>query len=147
MQFVGDTMSNPHVVPADFLPAVWGLTGGITDPARLGLYGFGGSGDIPRADSMINTAAQSTAQGQASGDGYAATSQEMASSAISNDDNPPPWLWSPGASQEPAQFHGAPGEDVDVNMDEGFNWQGFQEDLNKFESANGGTTVGWAAGF
>ncbi len=150
MQFVGETLSNRHVVPADFLPAVFGLTEGMTDPARLGMYGFGGPGDIPRADTMINSASTSVApsQGQGSGDASAYPgSQMIPSNTFSNDDNPPPWLWSPAPSQEPSQFAETRSEDMDVNMDEGFNWQGFQEDLSKFEIANGGSTVGWATGF
>ncbi|KAK8111930.1 Bikaverin cluster transcription factor bik5 [Apiospora kogelbergensis] len=57
-------------------------------------------------------------------------------------DNPPPWVWpDPGWNWGPGGASGAPAlttpvalpDDVDVNMDEDFNWQDWQQSIRGFE--------------
>lgn len=58
-----------------------------------------------------------------------------------NEDNLPPWLWPatgspPDILRMPSNMNA---EEMDINMDEGFDWQTWQESLGRYElEANGG---------
>ena len=55
-----------------------------------------------------------------------------------NDDNLPPWLWPATGSPDILRMPYM-NEDMDINMDEGFDWQTWQESLGRYElEANGG---------
>lgn len=63
-------------------------------------------------------------------------------------DNPAPWLWPIGGSPDILRMPSANGEDMDVNMDETFDWQTWGENLGRYElEANGGRAGStWAPG-
>ncbi|KAH8894204.1 hypothetical protein GQ53DRAFT_780281 [Thozetella sp. PMI_491] len=156
MDFVGEAMSNPHVVPHDFIPAMWNISDNLHNPGHLDMYGLnvpggmldiGGNTMTPGAVPPLASALRSKPSPGASG--YSAHS-EASPGGTPGDDNPPPWLWSPGpvSTVEATDYSTMQSDDYDMNMDEGFNWQGFQEDLSKFEMATGGGRGGaWGSGF
>lgn len=57
----------------------------------------------------------------------------------------PPWMWPDNGLGAASNM---PGEDLDVNMDEGFDWQNWQESLGRFElETNGGpANAAWGPG-
>ncbi|KAK8856285.1 fungal-specific transcription factor domain-containing protein [Apiospora arundinis] len=71
-----------------------------------------------------------------------AATQSDSSETTPQLDNPPPWLWSDaGWNWVPGAANGVPAlaapvalsDDVDVNMDEDFNWQDWQQSIRGFE--------------
>ncbi|KAK3392758.1 fungal-specific transcription factor domain-containing protein [Podospora didyma] len=73
---------------------------------------------------------------------------QQPSPAFSRDDLPP-WLWSSNTGADDAiRVPNLNHVEMDVNMDEGFDWQNWQESLGRFEmEANGGAASGaWMPG-
>lgn len=156
MDYISDAMTNPAFTPAD-LGVLWGRSkdgnGGTT-------FGFSAS-DIPDTNLLgyqvnhhdsnntnhpIN--AQHHQQHPLPGGNVAGAD---IISPIINYDHPPPWMWSSandGSSGEMLRVPNWTPEDGDVNMEEGFDWQNWQESLGRFEmEANRGFGNGtWATG-
>lgn len=71
-----------------------------------------------------------------------ATQSDSVKTTPQLDNNPPPWVWpdpgwnwGPGSSGPPANLTApvALPDDIDVNMDEDFNWQDWQQSIRGFE--------------
>ncbi|KAK4239317.1 fungal-specific transcription factor domain-containing protein [Achaetomium macrosporum] len=59
--------------------------------------------------------------------------------SMNDDSNLPSWLWPTNGSPDILRMPSTGGEDMDMNMDEGFDWQTWQESLGRYElEANGG---------
>lgn len=158
MDYISDAMANPAFSPAD-LGVLWARP---KDEPSATTFGFSAS-DIPDADltlgNQVNQHGSSnnnTINGQQSQQqqqplpGGDAPRADLASPII-NYDHPPPWMWptaSDGSSGEMLRVPNWTPEDGDVNMEEGFDWQNWQESLGRFEmEANGGFGNGtWATG-
>jgi hypothetical protein len=72
---------------------------------------------------------------------------QMAHTPLNNhDDNLPPWLWPTNGSPDILRMPNSGPEDVDVNMDEGFDWQSLQESMGWYDveayGGRGGSTWG-----
>lgn len=66
--------------------------------------------------------------------------QQTGGTTAGLEENLPPWLWPPTTGSNdllnvPNQIDL---EDIDVNMDEGFDWQTWQERLGRYEVSGGG---------
>lgn len=142
-----DTALRTPFEPSQFIPLAWSV-GPPLDIARDAILGFS-NGDVPRAD---DHGARTTSMGPLidSGPGYASAApaggqQHPAAGVQLRDDNPPPWMWSPGPLPVANQLPGPPVDDMDVNMDEGFDWQNWQESI-QLEMSGGGTGGVWGQG-
>ncbi|KAK3936404.1 fungal-specific transcription factor domain-containing protein [Diplogelasinospora grovesii] len=153
MDILDTVMNGSAPFNARVLPTLWSSGTDSVEIARSAVFGFS-SGDIPRVDHNM---AYATRMMEENNNGQTSSSfpstlppqhpsiMSMMASPPLKDDNPPPWLW-PGAlpgtdtgagmSSEIDQFANVPGvvDDMDVNMDEGFDWQNWQESLNRFTS-------------
>lgn len=71
--------------------------------------------------------------------------RNMAATPLRDHRDLPPWMWPDNGLGAASTM---PGEDLDVNMDEGFDWQNWQESLGRFElETNGGpANAAWGPG-
>ncbi|EGO53307.1 hypothetical protein NEUTE1DRAFT_92483 [Neurospora tetrasperma FGSC 2508] len=153
MDFLDPTMTNQGFNPQEFIP-LW--RGPPFDPSRPPVYGFS-NGDIPRMDSAANFNPatipdfnRSTTPAPTGGNQLhhtpgpgpnMNTAQGMQVQSPVKDENAP-WLWPGPGLPEMLRVPNFQVEDMDVNMDEGFDWQNWQESLGRFEmETNGGSTA------
>ncbi|KAK4210651.1 fungal-specific transcription factor domain-containing protein [Rhypophila decipiens] len=151
MDYISDAMANPAFSPAD-LTALWPRP---KDDGAAATFGFS-AGDIGTEMTLgyqVNhhDSNQNNRQQQHSLSGGLDGGRADMTSPLINYDNPPPWIWptaSDGSSGEMLRVPNWTPEDGDVNMEEGFDWQNWQESLGRFEmEANGGFGNGtWATG-
>ena len=173
MEILDDAMANPGFVPTDLIP-IW-ANDASDELARAAFFAYPSS-EPPRVDPSLafdstplppqlqhhldRTAAaagmglpahlqqqqpQQVQQGTPMGGDVNAGGQVAATS----EENLPPWLWPTTGSPDIMHMpYMSGGEDVDTNMDEGFDWQGWQESLGRYEvEANGGRAGStWGAG-
>jgi len=173
LDYLDAAMTTPTFNPQDFAP-MWSdrdATG--LDLANAGVFAYPGemagvdglatggpfsSSGRPGATNNPMSGYQATPTGtpQQQSRGVDATTPGIGTTGLSpqfTDDNPPPWMW-PGAGLTEAlrvpNLSGPGGvEDLDVNMDldEGFDWQNWQESLGRFEANGPGASgTAWSAG-
>ncbi|KAK3299833.1 fungal-specific transcription factor domain-containing protein [Chaetomium fimeti] len=150
MEYLDDAMSNPSFIPTDFGP-LW-ASAQPDEIARVAFFPYQ-TGDPSQVDSSINfdpttpvpdlqpmgrTSTSMSLPAHLS-QHQQQTPQGMAQATPNNDDNLPPWLWPTTGSPDILRLPSMGGEDMDTNMDEGFDWQTWQESLGRYEvEANGG---------
>lgn len=145
---LNSVFSQPTFTPSDLFPIAFGndsdLRAAHEEATRAALFGGLSNGQVPRVDDTLGLYSQN---GGSSSSG--ATAPSMPTAAAVNSylkDNPPPWLWGRSNEQntQAGQVSGMPieADDVDVNMDENFDWQNFGESLKGFEMENGGMAGG-----
>jgi len=149
MEFLDSAMSS-HTFEPTFFPAMWSRDNGSL-ASQTPNSNFGATPEMQRMENMVaydSTALLGDNSGtrgsnppnQAHG-GNGGTSS-MAS-PLQDHNNLPPWMW-PVA--DPPRLQNLPMEDLDVNMDEGFDWQNWQESLGRFELEGSGTGAAWGSG-
>lgn len=175
MEYIDDAMANPNFVPSDLVP-IW-ANDASDELARAAFFAYP-TGEPHRVDPSLafdNTPLPPELQqhldrtAAAAGMGLPAHLQQQPQQqqhvqhgtpmggdvntggqvAAPNEENLPPWLWPTTGSPDIMRMpYMAGGEDVDTNMDEGFDWQGWQESLGRYEvEANGGRAGStWGAG-
>ncbi|KAK0631392.1 fungal-specific transcription factor domain-containing protein [Immersiella caudata] len=149
MDFLDSAMSSATFEP-HFFPAMWSRAGeSLASQTPESVYGNSTPG-MQRMDNMdafgltslasdnIGTLAPPT-QGHGVNGGLPSTI-----SPLQDHNNLPPWMW-PVADPPPVQNVAAM-EELDVNMDEGFDWQNWQENLGKFDLEGTGTGAAWGSG-
>jgi len=150
MEFIDSAMSGGTVEPG-FFPELWSrISGSVPSQTPDSVFGVPTPG-LHRMHSMSASVYDSTAllgdnsariptpqgQTQTSNAGLASTT-----SPLQDHHNLPPWMW-PVADPPPMQS--VPIDDLDVNMDEGFDWQNWQETL-KFDLEGSGPGTAWGSG-
>jgi hypothetical protein len=160
MDFIDTAMASPTFVSYDFAPLMF-PPDGPPDLSRFPFLGYpAGPGGLSRGDSGVgfnpgtNTNTPLPAQPMGPPLHQQQQTQPTAVGQTphttgTTDESLPPWLW-PANAASPG-FNGVPNlntEDVDVNMDETFDWQTWQESLGRYElEANGGRAGStWGAG-
>ncbi|KAJ4287889.1 hypothetical protein N0V88_007509 [Collariella sp. IMI 366227] len=161
MEYLDAAMANSAFIPTDFMP-LWN-SGAPDEIARAAFFAYPTDGSNTLAFDQTTTTpltADHHLQQQLPPRSMSAVvpnhisqqQQQMVSTPLSNhpvsaaataEENLPPWLWpttgSPDIMRMPSLGGGAAAEDMDMNMDEGFDWQGWQESLGRYEvEANGG---------
>ncbi|KAK3341886.1 fungal-specific transcription factor domain-containing protein [Lasiosphaeria hispida] len=154
MDYINSTMASSSFTPTDFGP-LWSRD----HPASLGLrdtdlFGFS-IPDITRTDNlMYNTTSMpditqsSSATATVSGDTPGSRhhqqhydqpqqQQQPTATSLKDDNHLPPWLWPDGGLTNVMRVPNLPVEEADVNMEEGFDWQTWQESLGRYELENG----------
>ncbi|KAK4040976.1 fungal-specific transcription factor domain-containing protein [Parachaetomium inaequale] len=150
MQYIDDAMANPSFIPTDFTP-LWNSA----QPDEIARVAFFPYGDVSQADASqgfdpmsdpqqlgrtsttmslpahLTQPQQQQQQQQQTPQGLMQTPQ--------NEDNLPPWLWPTNGSPDILSLPNPGAEDLDIAMDDGFDWQTWQESLGRYEvEANGG---------
>lgn len=156
MEFLDAAMTNPTFVPTDFVQ-LFPVDG--SEIARASLFGYP-IGEVPRVDSSVGfdpstplpTHAGLHMDGTPAGMGVAAhmqqqTPQHTMVQTPQNDDNLPSWMWPAGGSPDFLRMPDMT-DDVDMNVDESFDWQTWQESLGRYEMEANGGRVGstWGPG-
>ncbi|KAK4166325.1 fungal-specific transcription factor domain-containing protein [Cladorrhinum sp. PSN259] len=95
-------------------------------------YGLRGANTMPVGNSNAGTFQQQLQQQQQQGMGGGIQSP------VSMEDQLPPWLWPGTGSPDIMRMPNLAVEDADMNVDEGFDWQNWQESLGRYELENGG---------
>lgn len=144
-QFMDATFSTPFI-PTLLYPFTWapGDPADTKPDAGLAFPGDSVSGaDI--SSSSVPTHAGTSAAG--SGQGYTITQPRQQQQFAVKAENRPPWLW-PSSSTSASNPTTALVDDIDVNMDEGFDWQNWQESIRGFEMETNGAAAGgvWGQG-
>lgn len=132
MEYLDSVMSNPTFNSTDFAP----LWGGESTRLDAPTSNFGlATANLAGLDNGMHSFGRMTpiVQHDAPPTGTAITTAEPM-----KDHELPPWLWS-GGPADPLRLP-VQGEELDVNMEEGFDWQNWQESLGQLE---GGQTGGW----
>ncbi|KAJ9136651.1 All development altered-3 [Pleurostoma richardsiae] len=157
MEYMDAIMTQPDFTPDTFWPLV--LTSEVANPAVQAMFLGGGSiGNIPRHDftqgndvgGTLSTAGPSQPQPQPQ---HQSTPHVDALKAGWG----PPWMWAASSGYDPAstaaesqqlQQQLSPGlpelqptDDVDVAMDEDFNWQDWGQSIRGFEVENSGSAA------
>ena len=154
MDYLDDAMSNPAFIPIDLIP----LWSSDTTTEFTQAMSFAYPSDPPPSSLGIDPNLQRQQQQQQMGQtpmsmglpGQLAPQQGMVQGGDANngEENLPPWLWPTNGSPDILRmpYMAAGGEDADTNMDEGFDWQTWQESLGRYEVENGGAGSTWGAG-
>ena len=153
MDYLDDAMSNPAFIPIDLIP----LWSSDTTTEFTQAMSFAYPSDPPQSSLGINPNLQRQQQQQMGQTpmsmglpGQLAPQQGMVQGGDANngEENLPPWLWPTNGSPDILRmpYMAAGGEDADTNMDEGFDWQTWQESLGRYEVENGGAGSTWGAG-
>jgi hypothetical protein len=148
MQYLDEAMTNPSFIPTDFVPLFDTPSDEIVRAALYasptgGLFGLGegpsydASMPMPGLQQMGRTPTSMSLPSQLQ---QQQTQAGMAQAPpMSGEENLPPWLWPTSGSPDIMRMPNMGGEDMDTSMDEGFDWQTWQESLGRYESeANGG---------
>ncbi|KAH6633915.1 fungal-specific transcription factor domain-containing protein [Chaetomium sp. MPI-SDFR-AT-0129] len=178
MEFIDDAMADPSSIPTDFAP-LWASADPTDlaraaflpyqptdDPTQTGGTSAGtfdiNLSSIPTLQQLGRTSTsmsmplnltQSQQQQQQEGSQQPTPHglpQQSPLNTNGTDENLPTWLWpangTPDIMQMPTMGNG---EDMDTNMDEGFDWQTWQESLGRYEVETNGGRAGntWGAGF
>ena len=131
LEFLDHAMAQPSFSPETFWPIA--LSTAFMDDARQAAFGYMG-GNIPRQDDTLANFAHGNTQSDARMNPLAQSQNPSSSTPLVDaikTTNPPPWLW--GETTAPAA--GAAGlpnmqvDDVDINMDEDFNWQDWGQSI------------------
>ncbi|KAL2131228.1 hypothetical protein VTI74DRAFT_5405 [Chaetomium olivicolor] len=158
LEYLDAAMANSTFIATDFAP-LW-TSGAPDEITRAAFFPYPTAGELPcvngslgfdpntplTADqlqqlartsapmSVPNHVAQQQQHGQPGGGMVAQTPLNA------TEENLPPWLWPTTGSPDIMTMPSLGGaEDMDMNMDEGFDWQGWQESLGRYEvEANGG---------
>lgn len=160
MEYLDDAMSNQHFIPTDLVP-LWDA-GAPEDIARAAFYSYqpsdprvdGGLGYDPSTPTMPDLQQMGRTSTSMSLPVHMPqtqqplslpqqqqqhTQQGIVQTPLNTEDNLPPWLWPTNGSPDILRMPNMGGEDLDVNMDDGFDWQTWQESLGRYEvEANGG---------
>ncbi len=153
MDYLDDAMSNPAFIPIDLIP----LWSSDTTTEFTQAMSFAYPSDPPPSSLGIDPNLQRQQQQQMGQTpmsmglpGQLAPQQGMVQGGDANngEESLPPWLWPTNGSPDILRmpYMAAGGEDVDTNMDEGFDWQTWQESLGRYEVENGGAGSTWGAG-
>lgn len=176
MEFIDDAMADPSFVATDFVP-LW-ASANAADLARAAFLPYqptedlnqtGGSsagnfdtnsssiptlqqlGRTPTSMSMPAHLTQSQRQQQ---DSQQPTPHSLTQQSPLNtngaEENLPTWLWPANGTPDIMQMPNVGnGEDMDMNMDDRFDWQTWQESLGRYEVETNGGRAGntWGAGF
>lgn len=166
VEYLDAAMTSSAFVPPDFAQ-LW-ATNGSTDMARPAFFAYPG-GDISRVDSNSSSMGfvpgtpmpgelqmgrgQPATGGAMGGHGVPQQQAQSASAVVqtpaTNDENNlPPWLWAEATgSPDILRMPNMAAEDMDINMDEGFDWQTWQESLGRYELEANGVRAGstWPA--
>ena len=153
MDYLDDAMSNPAFIPIDLIP----LWSSDTTTEFTQAMSFAYPSDPPPPSLGIDPNLQRQQQQQMGQTrmsmglpGQLAPQQGMVQGGDANngEENLPPWLWPTNGSPDILRmpYMAAGGEDADTNMDEGFDWQTWQESLGRYEVENGGAGSTWGAG-
>ena len=153
MDYLDDAMSNPAFIPIDLIP----LWSSDTTTEFTQAMSFAYPSDPPPSSLGIDPNLQRQQQQQMGQTpmsmglpGQLAPQQGMVQGGDANngEENLPPWLWPTNGSPDILRmpYMAAGGEDADTNMDEGFDWQTWQESLGRYEVENGGAGSTWGAG-
>lgn len=156
MEYLDAAMTSPTFIPTDFGP----LFPADVDMARASASLFAyPTGDVSRMDSSSQGFDPSTPLPTTNAALHMGRTASAAPGAVGhlqqqrtpqpqpsmmqtsqNDDNSlPPWLWPNHGSPDFLRMPNMTAEDMDMNMDEGFDWQRWQESLGRYEmEANGG---------
>jgi len=146
MDYISDALANPEFTASD-LVALWGRPKNDHTAA----FGFS-TGDLPSTDItlgyQVNHGNHNNSMGQQQ---PLPGGRADGASPVINYDHPPPWMWATASDGSSGGMMRVPNwspDDTDVNMDEGFDWQNWQESLGRFEMENnGGLGNGtWATG-
>jgi hypothetical protein len=156
MEYLDDAMANPSFIPTDFLP-LWD-SNPSDEAARATFFPYYTADSTPQPDHNLGYAPGTPTIADLQQMSRVPTSMSMPSHITqpqqqqhtpqmaqappnNHDDNLPPWLWPTNGSPDILRMPnmGPEDVDVDVNMDEGFDWQTWQESLGRYEvEANGG---------
>ncbi|KAK1752666.1 fungal-specific transcription factor domain-containing protein [Echria macrotheca] len=136
MDHIESAITNPAFNPVD-LGMLWSRTAdqplGTENPGAI----FGvPMADIPRSDSMAYNTTPILGSNQ--------QSPALSNPAVILKDhrNLPPWMWPDNGMSDPFGMPNIPAEELDVTMDETFDWQNWQESLGKYELDGNGTWDG-----
>ncbi|KAH6651298.1 fungal-specific transcription factor domain-containing protein [Chaetomium tenue] len=154
MDFIDQAMSNPSFIPLDFAPlwstaqpeeiarvAFFPYQNQTSDPSQVdSAISFDPSTPIPDLQQMGRTSTSMSLPAHLSQPQHQQqTPQGMAQGPQNAEENLPPWLWPTTGSPDILRLPNMGGEDMDTTMDEGFDWQTWQESLGRYEvEANGG---------
>jgi hypothetical protein len=122
------TLSNLNAIGTDGLPSSLSPSTGLTG----GTMSMGGpNSQMSQASPQVPFSASQSGLG---------VGQQTGGTTAGFEENLPPWLWPPTTGSNdllnvPNQIDL---EDIDVNMDEGFDWQTWQERLGRYEVSGGG---------
>ncbi len=156
MDYLDEAMTNPSFLPIDLIP----LWGSDTTNDFTQAMSFAYPSDPPPSSLGIDPNLQRQQQQQQQMGqtpmsmglpGQMAQQQGMVQGGDTNngEENLPPWLWPTNGSPDILRmpYMAAGGEEADTNMDEGFDWQTWQESLGRYEVENGGRAGStWGAG-
>jgi len=160
-EFMDATFSAPFV-PTLLFPLAWS-SGDPIDTARQTTSEFS-NGGVPRVNNHLASASSvsTSLEGSStsSGPNYASMQsrsllpqhqpqqQQHQQQSPLKEDHRPAWLWPSDSGLALNRFPSAPAEDIDVNMDEGFDWQNWQESIRGFEleTSGGGAGGVWGQG-
>jgi hypothetical protein len=153
LALVEEAITAPAFQADQFFAVAW-TSATETLGASQKLFYNGASADAPPQDLGSFSSVPGSISGPA-----APMNGSQTSGGLIVDDYPPPYLWSapevrlPVHSEETSidgrtQLANLPLDDVDVNMDDGFDWQDWHENLRGFELAGGGgvATAMWGNG-
>ncbi|KAL2192627.1 fungal-specific transcription factor domain-containing protein [Corynascus similis CBS 632.67] len=152
MEYLDGAMADPAFIPIDFAP-LWNTaqpddivraafhpsyqTGNI--PQDNGSLGFDTNPPIINMQQMGRSSTSMSLPSHLSQPQQQQASQGMVQTPLNNEDNLPPWLWPTTGSPDILNMPNMGNDDMDMNMDDGFDWQTWQENLGRYEvEANGG---------
>ncbi len=153
MDYLDEAMTNPSFIPIDLIP----LWGSDTTNEFTQALSFAYPNDPPPSSLGIDPNLQRQQQQQMGQTPMsmglpgqmAQQGMVQGGDANSGEENLPPWLWPTNGSPDILRmpYMAAGGEEADTNMDEGFDWQTWQESLGRYEVENGGRAGStWGAG-
>ncbi|KAK8058240.1 fungal specific transcription factor domain-containing protein [Apiospora phragmitis] len=132
-------IGGPNGLTTEAQPSITQPPRTMSDYASNGSSGLNSVGGVFSGEPFTTPATSSQSlQQQQQQPTATATQSGSAKSTPQLDNNPPPWLWpeagwnwGPGASGPPANLTipMALPDDIDVNMDEDFNWQDWQQSI------------------
>ncbi|KAL2174153.1 fungal-specific transcription factor domain-containing protein [Thermothelomyces heterothallicus CBS 202.75] len=154
MEYLDGAMADPAFIPIDFAP-LWNtaqpdevVRGAFNTPYQPGNFtqnsgslGFDTNTPMPDLRQIGRTPTSMSLPAHLSQPQQQQTSQGMVQTPLNNEDTLPPWLWPTTGSPDILNLPNTENDDVDMNMDDGFDWQTWQENLGRYEvEANGGRT-------
>ncbi|KAK4154716.1 fungal-specific transcription factor domain-containing protein [Chaetomidium leptoderma] len=164
MDYLDYAMTSSSFTPADFWP-IWGTNPSANEEIARAAFasypasemsrvdpslGFDPSTPIPnlqqmgRASTSMSMPGLLTPQQQQQRQQQQQQQQEqqaqagMVQTPQNNEDGVPPWLWPTNGSPDILNMPNMGPEDQDINMDDNFDWQNWQENLGRYEVENGG---------
>ncbi|KAK0657873.1 fungal-specific transcription factor domain-containing protein [Cercophora newfieldiana] len=148
MEFLDSAMSANTFEPA-FFPAMWTRASiSLASQTPEAAYGISTSG-ARRMENMVpydSTALLGDNARVMAPPSHTNTGNSGFTSTVSplqDHNNLPPWMW---PASDPPQSQSMPFEELDVNMDEGFDWQNWQENLGKYDLEGTGAGAAWGSG-